>query len=374
MLLNMEKIKDDYEQSRGRREVAKWVFAIGTLGLGALYLLLSTEIVKEGEIGLRCTAQGKMILLPPGRHSNFPWERYPVYPQSLGKEEIHLGPYTIISIHTGFVAETFNKGVLEILDAGQHLLESANHLFKSFIPIKQVTQKLHAIADYTNDNVGLTLQADVQYQINDPFKAISMVEDVQKSIVDIAEMSISQVIRSLKLADFSMAMGTTNAQDHDTKAKDGAITICNKNIEERLSNLGITLLNIGITSWTINDARLAHELGQGAVILSQTASNVTAAIREAEILAISVKAKAAAMVTEALAEAESIRIKGAALCYVSEHLGASSAGVEVYRLDRQANMIKHAKNACLFFGNAAAPLPVFNTAVPSSMLIDVTTP
>lgn len=47
-----------------------------TLGLGGLYLWATTRVIKEGEVGLRQTASGKMVLLPPGRHSNFPWESY----------------------------------------------------------------------------------------------------------------------------------------------------------------------------------------------------------------------------------------------------------------------------------------------------------
>lgn len=358
MLLDMTKIKNDYENSKGWREVSKWAFSILTFGLGGLYLASTTLIIKEGEIGLRRTAQGKMVLLPPGRHSNFPWESYPCHPQSLSQEEIHLGPYTIISVHTGFVAKTFNKGILEVLQAGQHILESANHLFKSFISIKQMTQKLHAVTAYTSDNVGLTLQADVQYQITDPEKAITNIADIERSIIDIAEMTISQVIRSHNLADFTIAMGANDLEK--AKGVDNIVNECKEKITKRLTELGITLLNIGITSWTINDAALAHELGQGAVTQSQTASKVAVAKREADILEISAKAKAAATLAQATADADAIRLNGDALHAVAEKLNGVPNGLGFFQADRNVEMLKQAKNATVFLGGSNTPTPVVN--------------
>src|SRR4051812_36904272 len=79
---DIREITDRYEKQKGWRELGKWFFAIATFGFGALWLLLTTSIVKEGEIGLRRNFRGEMTLLPPGRHSNFPWEEYPVQPQS----------------------------------------------------------------------------------------------------------------------------------------------------------------------------------------------------------------------------------------------------------------------------------------------------
>ena len=64
MKLDMLQIQQDYENSRGWREFKKYVFAIGTFGLGALYLWATTSIIKQGEVGLRRNSRGEMILLP----------------------------------------------------------------------------------------------------------------------------------------------------------------------------------------------------------------------------------------------------------------------------------------------------------------------
>ncbi len=102
MLFDIDKLKDDYAGEKGNRELNKWIFSIATGGLGALYLWATTVIIREGEIGIRQTGSGDMVLLPPGRHSNFPWESYPQEPQPLSKKHIKLGPYKILTIETGY--------------------------------------------------------------------------------------------------------------------------------------------------------------------------------------------------------------------------------------------------------------------------------
>lgn len=156
MIFNITMLKQQYEQSKGRREFGKWAFAIGTFGLGALYLWATTRVIPEGEIGLRETASGKMVLLSPWASFNFPWESYPESPVSLSEKVIKLGPYKIITVDTGYVAKTFNSGRLEILDVGQHLISDASHTIHELISIKQETKKLEEVNASTSDNVGNT--------------------------------------------------------------------------------------------------------------------------------------------------------------------------------------------------------------------------
>ena len=65
------------------------------------------------------------------------------------------------------------------------------------------------------------------------------------------------------LADFAPVTSVGEGQGHGITA---VITELTTKITEQLRQLGIKLLNIGITSWSINDKALAHELAQGAVI------------------------------------------------------------------------------------------------------------
>lgn len=346
MKLNIAQIQQDYENSRGWREFNKYAFAIGTFGLGALYLWATTSIIKQGEIGLRRNNRGEMILLPPGRHSNFPWETYPVEPQSLSKKEIHLGPYKIISVETGYIAKTFNQGILEILAEGQHLLTDASHVFDSFVAVKQETKKLEAVTAYTSDNVGLTLHADVRYQIEDPEEAIRQIDDIDNSIKEIAEISISQIVSHHNLADFAPV--TSVGVDHDHGITE-VITELTTKITEQLRQLGIKLLNIGITSWSINDKELAHELAQGAVIQSQAQSKMLSAKREAEVKGILTKAEARARIELAQSDAEALKLTGAAVQELTEAFRDNPAGQEIYAQLQQVKLVQGANNPNLFF-------------------------
>lgn len=366
MNLDMQQLQLDYEKRRGKRELGKWIFSIFTLGLGALFLWAKTRVIKEGYIGLRSSARGEMILLPPGRHSIFPWENYPVVPQSLAKSVISLGPYTIVTVATGDIAKTLNKGTLEILDEGQHLLTDAAHIFKEFIAIKQETKRLDKIIAYTSDNVGLELQADVRYQIIDPQKAISLIDDIEKSIKEIAEMAISQTIAHHTLEDFAPAMSTIN--NHSPQGMGELIKELVDKIKTQFETLGINLINIGITSWNIRDAKLAQELAQGAVMRSQTQSKMLSAQREADILAISSQAQANTLLTKTAAEAKAIEMKGEAIEAVAKKL-VSPGSKDIYERSQQIELVQFAKQPTLFFNyplKQATPQMTMTTPVISN--------
>ncbi len=356
MNLNMTDIQQQYENAKGWREAKKWAFAIGTLGLGSLYLWATTSIIKQGEIGLRRNGRGEMILLPPGRHSNFPWETYPTTPQSLAKKIIDLGPYKIISVETGYIAKTFNQGQLEILEAGQHLLQNASHIFDSFIPVKQETKKLHEISAYTSDNVGLTVHADVRYQIEQPQTAITQIDDIENSITEIAEISISQIVSHHTLADFAPV---TNVGDNQHHGISDVIKELTSQITLQLKQLGIKLLNIGITSWSINDKALAHELAQGAVIQSQAQSKMLAAQREADVKKIATDAEAKARITLAKCDAEALQLKGAAIKSVADNIRDNEAAQRIFDRGQQIDLLANTNNPNIFF---SVPQPALTTS------------
>jgi regulator of protease activity HflC (stomatin/prohibitin superfamily) len=365
MKLDMAQIQQDYENSRGWREFKKYAFAIGTFGLGALYLWATTSIIKQGEIGLRRNKRGEMILLPPGRHSNFPWETYPVEPQSLSKKAIHLGPYKIISVETGYIAKTCNQGRLEILPEGQHLLKDASHVFDSFVAVKQKTKKLEAVTAYTSDNVGLTLHADVRYQIEKPEEAIRQIDDIDNSIKEIAEISISQIVSHHSLADFAPVTSVGVEHGHGrgiTQVIDELTT----NITKSLQQLGIKLLNIGITSWSINDEELAHELAQGAVIQSQAQSKMVSSEQEAKRKEILTQAEANSKLVLARSEAEALKIKGSALKELTDGFSDNLAAQEIFARSQQIDLVHGAKNPNLFFFVGSAQLPQVTVPVVQS--------
>lgn len=343
----------NFRIKNSNREIGKWLFSIATLGLGALYLWSTTQVVRRGEIGLRQTLNGDWILLPPGRHSNFPWESYYDKPKSLSQKLITMGPYKIFTVETGFVAETSNAGQLEIVkEPGQYIIHDASHTFDGLVSVKQETKKLHTVEASTSDNVAVTIQADVRYQIDDPEKALRQIDDIEDSIKEIAEISISQIVSHHSLNDFAPAMQPTVGAS-TVNATTGGITkvifeLIQK-VTDQLSKIGIKLLNIGITSWSINDKSLAHELAQAAVIKSQTQSKLMAAENAAKIAGIEALAAGNAIMVRAEAEARANEMIGSSYIAIAEKLQDSPVAQEIYARHQQKEIIADAKNASIFY-------------------------
>lgn len=288
-----------------------------------------------------------MILLPPGRHSNFPWESYPAPVQSLANKVIKLGPYKIITIESGYVAKTLNKGTLEILEEGQHLLIDAAHVFCGYIPVKQETKRLEKVTAITKDNVGITMLADVIYKIESPKVTLRQVDDIERSILEISEMQLSQVIGHHNLDELiPAARGFTHKQvdedeaDDDKKGISGVVNELIDTIRVKLADLGIKLINIGMKSWTINDKALAHELGQGAVVQSQTSAKLLTAESDANILKIKAQAQA---------DSEIIRADG--LFQAGQKLNSDPMAKQLAQWQAQSKIVASSKpGTSLFYG------------------------
>ena len=278
-----------------------------------------------------------------------------------------MGPYKIITVETGYVAKTYNRGVLEILDVGQHIISDASHIFAELIPTKQETKKLQAIVASTRDNVGITMHADVRYQIENPQLAVTQIDDIENSIKEIAEISIAQIVSHHSLADFAPATATINYLQNTDKGEargiGEVIRELSQTVAAQLAKLGIKLINIGITSWEINDKGLAHELAQGAVVKSQTQSRLMAAENGALVKKIETDAECNTILSRAQAEAGAVEAKGKAYGLVAQQLQASPMAQSIYQLSQQIEMVSHAKNANLFFS------PTSSTSISNPTLV-----
>lgn len=361
MTLDMNVLKNEYEQSKGWREVKKWAFAIGTLGLGALYLWSTTVIIKEGEIGLRRNSRGQMTLLPPGRHSNFPWESYPEPPQSLSRDHIALGPYTILTVHTGFVAKTYYDGTLVILEAGRHLMRSATHKFNAFVSIKQETKELPSVVACTQDNVEVDITSVVRYQIQDPAAAIGAVHDIERTITDLATITLQQTIRLHKLEDFMATANRSSEINHsleDESTIDNIVHQITQTLSMQLQQFGIKLLMMGNMNWSFRNKELQTSLASSAVTRAQNNVLVYKAKLDAEANNVRIENQAACMVTLARSGAEAIRIRAAAVKEASAALENNTAAHDLYIKTLMCDVAAHAKNPYLFFGmNGGANTP-----------------
>ena len=367
-------LKQDYKANHATwiREASKWAFAIGTFGLGSLYLWATTSIIKEGQVGLRRNARGELILLPPGRHSNFPWETYETPPQSLSGNFLKLGPYKIITVQTGYVAKTFRNGILEILGAGQHLLPDAAHVFNEkdgFVSIKEETKTLKPVTALTSDNIALEIKADVRYQIEDPTLAITKVDEIENTIFEIAKFNIAQVVSHHSLAEFVPVtmrekIAAENAEELEQSDEEGNAveelllprkglsTVLEElmaDITAQFKRMGIKLLNIGITSWDYQDKVLAHELGQGAVLEAQVRSRILAADQAAKVRGIEATAESNAQRTIAEGRADAIKTVGDAYIELAGSMKDNPAAFQMWQTQQQVQMLAHGNNPHIIF-------------------------
>lgn len=388
MDFSIQKLKYGYVNDKDPyREVKKWAFAIGTLGLGALYLWATTEVIPEGYVGIREDLRGNMILLPPGRHSNFPWESYPESPKSLSEQYIKLGPYKIVTVPTGRVAKTFDKGKLVILEEGQHLLDRASHTYAGLISSQQETEELEQITVLTADNVEIRVKADVRYRITDPSEALSHVDKPRASIREIAEMQIAQVIGHHDLSELAPAVGGVSQTLHGQASQSGTTEMFSEpepssvptmtdaqtssapkahglsavvgelldTLGKQLRGLGIHLINIGIKSWSIANPKLQEQLAQGAVMDAKLA----VAERQADITTINAKAKAGATVIEAQAEGEAAVIRAKKLKEAALEIGSDPLATQLAYLEGQSKVVGASANATLFYGMGGKAGPQF---------------
>lgn len=232
--------------------------AILTLGLGGLFLWATTKTIKEGELCVRRTRDGRAVILPPGRHSNLPGESYG-HVQSVAQEVIDLGPRRLVTIRDGFRGESYKNGKLVVLFPGRHLLEATHSFVKSvsmdldevdlgpkkivtikngwcgvaydkgvlqilkegrheltlpdqrfakFLSLQQEVVELPELQVKTTDNIQVIVHAVLNYKIIDPVKAVTNVEHLSKSLYELAEVTLSAILRRNSFRDLSPAANT----------------------------------------------------------------------------------------------------------------------------------------------------------------------
>lgn len=216
-------------------------------------MFIATKIVNEGQLAVRRKQNGEYIILPPGRHSNFPWESYGttesinspvvnlgpykivtikdgekglsyktgklvvlepgrhmldplhqfVKAVSMDLDEVDLGPKKIVTIKNGFVGIAYNKGVLKILKEGRHELLLPDERFARVLSLQQEVVELPELEVKTTDNIQVKVHAVLNYRIVDPLKAVSNIENLKDSLYQLAEVTLSSILRRLSFRDIS---------------------------------------------------------------------------------------------------------------------------------------------------------------------------
>lgn len=335
-LLNDELLKQ-YIGRTEKRSLFKQFLRYCAVGLhlllpfiGWIRLWAKTVTVYEGELGLsQNTNTGEYIILPPGRHVLLsPFHNF-TQCVKINDKVVNLGPFTIVTVNTNEVAVTYKDGVLTILKEGRHMLDSATHIYKNHVSTKQQINKIQNIQVNTADNVPLHVDADVFYQITRPETALNELQDIEQAVIERAENALAQVFLHHILMDISPISFNMDAKidsqpvlhldsESTKKSKDAPRGIGNivneflNALSVNLDKLGIKLLNVGITAFSIRDKGLEQQLGQQAVTWVKT----TAALQTAEnnkkvtITNAQAQAESSKIIAEGDANASRIRAEG----------------------------------------------------------------
>ncbi|MFK7827494.1 MAG: SPFH domain-containing protein [Oligoflexales bacterium] len=247
--------------------------------------------IKDGELGYALnTLTGDPILLAPGFH-------YMEDPNiifkglvDLKKSVNNLDNYTLLRIGTGRVGVVYKDDGLEILSTGLHLIRQPDYL-RCIASTQQEIVKLDEGHYTSGDNVGLKINADVFYILNDPEtafeKGFESIDDITKTLKDQAIATLVNIVRREQFANIGQSGSRRAKQKEVTEEgkEDLKIDFAKffKNTHDQFvdelqetfgDTYGIQIENIRILSIDFADQKLAESIMNNAILYAQTKSQL----------------------------------------------------------------------------------------------------
>lgn len=360
--------------------------------------------VTQGLVGLAFD-QGHPVLLPPGLHQ---WDNPTLKFEKiidLSSSLIKIGPYTLVTVDQGYAAITQDNGKQKVLDGGMaYMLTHQNWKFISFLSMKIQVDTIASTTVTTGDNIGLSIKANVTWQVEDPVAvAATTVDNAHASKADdpdglksVRSDVIRQVVSSLAYMVGGIQFGargqaglvnrTAHGLSDDSCMTAGSCGIqvgvaieseqrscgrkalfdpckletCVEHANAICVRYGVNILSINLVEATPVDADLVEIIasaaiasataeqsartaqGEANVVLIQSRVQAAKAEAEAEAMMIQVRAGAEAVKIAATAAAEAEKIKAEADS-VSERMrgqGARDAGKMMEESDAAVAMAK----------------------------------
>lgn len=308
--------------------------------------------VSKGEVASAWHNNEPLLLDTPGCYSyddpNFIFVRH----QSLADKIISLGSRKIVMVNAGEVGVSYNKGVLQVLQPGRHILEDASHVFDDFLSTQQrilrltprVPQQKAQVGRDDNENkssllvcetkdfVKVGLRADVFYSIANPTLTIQAVkrQEIDELVYETAVATLTNVVRCTALNEVAQnsnpsaaslnkhkedtmnaqALGDPSAPLFFDRAHDDFLSRLH---DDFLQRYGIEIVNIRIENFRIMNDELASSISNQALKTAETESALAnlkgqqeIATREQErsaaVKQISTEAEAKALNTKVTAE------------------------------------------------------------------------
>lgn len=352
---------------------------------GVSYGDRTIAVVEQGSVGLAWDL-GQPLLLPPGVHE---WRSQTLYFEKcirLDDPVIRIGPYTLVTVDSGYAAITLNNGNLTILPGGVvHFLDHRNWKFQKFITLKIQTNSLEKIQATTADNVMVAVTSTVNWRIVNVETASLMaiktlylgegeshrshaadISKLQNDVLKQAEASLASFIGSVNYSDTfhvaaaaqaaaSTSWGTPAPGQSKGKVQTdlGDNPIFDQNMmksavdhaNEVTRLYGVEIISINIISANPVNKELTLALSSGAVASAEALQSETAARANAKAQIIEVRTAAENRLKEAEARAEAERI---------EAKGSADAALIKARADAEAERLRAAaaKDAAILLSSS----------------------
>lgn len=352
-------------------------------------------IVPQGYVGLALN-MGQPVLLPPGLHQ---WRSSTMLFEKvvdLTQPVIPLGPYTLLTVDMGYEAVTQNNGKQEVLAGGAvHLLTHRNWKFEKFITRKIQTDDLKRLEVMTGDNVLLSVDATVCWNINNVQKCAERaaetmdtsgsgrdtqtINKLRTDVLKQAEASLSALIGKVNFSDtFSAAThiqvgasapavtgivpGTRVSHDGDEDGTGAALhpepqsallfdldklrnAVSHAN--DMTTRYGVEVLSINIISAKPADTQLMQSLAKGAVAAAEAQQLETAARGQARADAIAAQGQADALKISAQADADAEVTRAEGRKAAARLLNEESVAVDLATIAATGEALKHAKSSLI---------------------------
>lgn len=139
---------------------------------------------------------------------------------SFREQVTQIDQMTVVRVETGECAYKITykagegrtpdeKGALIILNPGIHVITPPEQ-YKDIINTSQQVMQLPPTEHQSADYVGLRVKADIYYQIVEPYKALTMVDDWKGMLRDIGNATLAGIIRSSSLSDIASSSNVSH--------------------------------------------------------------------------------------------------------------------------------------------------------------------
>jgi len=153
-----------------------WTLLCCMSGVGLCYICCKAKLIDQGQYGF-CNVNGRVRLMVPGWHLLASPTASFMTLVDAGRDEISVGPVTIVRVPQGSVGFAFNDGKPEVLLPGRHVRKTASFRFSAtyslsedlltFGPIKLLTVRSGGVR-VCYDKGKVIILTPGRYAINSP--------------------------------------------------------------------------------------------------------------------------------------------------------------------------------------------------------------